>query len=317
MLKALTVSLLITLLSMQVSAQIIDGHPFDSSTIRFTGFGPDTLLVSDTGVTPLWQIGTTHKSFFANDTLGCFAIMTDTLHAYPPNANNFFILNFSHSWNIPGIIDFWHRYQTNGIHAGGIVEFSVDSGLTWQNVKGDCNADVYFHAAGVHTSGFYSTTDTIFNGTPAFSGTTSSQVYSRFQFWPGDPVKRTVDSCNFNSNNFLVRFSFVSDALTDTLAGWIIDSIKLESDIYDGGVAGLTKAGTLNVFPNPSSDGTFNFPVLTEEKQYSIAIYNSLGQLIETALYQHTMSISNQPPGIYFYRVSGNSLCYSGIIKSE
>jgi|GEM_PF-3067827 len=126
----------------------------DNITIRFNE-GSVANYFPDTSSSPLWQIGNTTKYFFssAGSTIG---IMTDTLHPYPVNANNSFIITVSNV--LTSIISVWHRYQTDSLHAGGIIEFSVDSGLTWQNVQGLCNKDSTSGSAynGTYTNNFYS-----------------------------------------------------------------------------------------------------------------------------------------------------------------
>ncbi len=55
-----------------------------------------------------------------------------------------------------------------------------------------------------------------------------------------------------------IRFRFVSDTTADTLAGWEIDSVKIEHDRYEGGVRSIEQQ-KLAVYPNPSISGIFNF----------------------------------------------------------
>ena len=40
-------------------------------------------IIPDTATSPLWQFGITHKPFFATDSIGVIAIMTDTINTYP------------------------------------------------------------------------------------------------------------------------------------------------------------------------------------------------------------------------------------------
>jgi hypothetical protein len=135
-------------------AQIIYpyGYALDSTTFTFSNedslihylvgaFGrgypyantPDTPSISiDTSSATLWQIGSTRKPIFSNDSIAVRAIMTDTLHFYPANANDFFILKVDSI--VPNfIVDVWHKYETDSLHAGGIVEYSFDT-ITWINV---------------------------------------------------------------------------------------------------------------------------------------------------------------------------------------
>jgi len=245
--------------------------------------------------------------------------MTDTMHAYPIHANNWFTIKVHHGFNT--IIDFWHKYQTDSSHAGGIVEFSQDHGHTWQNIKGSCNTDSFSSGiGGVRTTNFYTFNDTLLNGEPAFTGINNVIQYSRFQFFDGFPVgpKRTSGGCTFSVDTFYIRFRFISDTATDTMAGWIIDSIKTENDDYGtGAVAEISKQNTLNVFPNPSYDGTFIFPKLENERQYNIEVYNTMGERILKMLYTQSLELGNYPKGMYFYKVTDGNEYYSGQLLNE
>ncbi|NDC43024.1 MAG: T9SS C-terminal target domain-containing protein [Chitinophagia bacterium] len=313
--KYLLLVLLILLPKCLLAQGIFDRVPDDSTTIRFvqdtlSGYLPDTARV------PLWQIGKTFKSFFTSDTLGAISIMTDTINMYPINADNSFIIRIPNTFNI--IVDFWHRYQTDSAHDGGFVEFSLDRMATWNNVKGDCNGDRSLSRNVTLTSGFYDANDTIGNGTPCFTGQSSGTVYSRLQFFWGLPVKTTAAStCDFNTRDSLfLRFHFTSDSLVDSLAGWMIDSIKIEQDNWCCGAVNsllLPKSG-LTVFPNPSDNGTFHFPTLPGEADYTLQVYNGLGTLVTQQPYTEQLYL---PKGNYFYIVSNGQERYTGKIQSE
>ena len=232
---------------------VIYGEIMDNITIRFNE-GSVANYFPDTSSSPLWQIGNTTKYFFssAGSTIG---IMTDTLHPYPVNANNSFIITVSNV--LTSIISVWHRYQTDSLHAGGIIEFSVDSGLTRQNVQGLCNRDSTSGSAcnGTYTNNFYSPHDTLFSGEPGLTGV-SGNKYSRFEFYK---FFACSSDCNFGSAAIYIRFRFISDATPDTLAGWMIDSIKIEHEAFES-ISKLSKLQSLKAFPNPSYDGAYTFP---------------------------------------------------------
>ncbi len=127
--KLLTVLLLIPVFT---NAQIIyPNGSADDSTTTFTFSNQDSLIhyilpnpslpaakiIVDTSGATLWQMGNTLKPVFSNDTLAVRAIMTDTLHPYPKNANDFFVLKVDFLPNF--IVDLWHKYETDSLHAGG------------------------------------------------------------------------------------------------------------------------------------------------------------------------------------------------------
>lgn len=313
------ISLLLT--SVIGNAQkVYDGKPADSTTftleiadsLNHNFYGP---YIIDTSNTHLWKIAKTTKPFFiagSEDTT--FAIMTDTTNPYYANADDWFVLKFNMNTNM--IIDFTHKYQTAKGHDGGIVEYSQDSGKTWENVKGICNQDSFIHRPGIHTQNFYSDTDTLISGQKAFSGTSDTFIVSRLQFFFGFPLRITKGSgCDFWSSwprQTYLRFRFISDSTPDTLAGWIIDNIKIEFDDYGSIVPKVAGYNSLSISPNPSNTGIFYFPELTNEKNTQLEITNTLGQVLTIAPYSHTIDLSQYSKGLYLYKVVNSEEYYSG-----
>jgi len=270
----------------------------------------------DTSNTHVWRIGKTRKSFFAaGGTDTTFAIMTDTSQPYPANANDWFVLKIKNA-PLNVIIDFVHKFMMVPLHAGGIVEYSRDSGTTWQNVMGVCNSDSFgSYNAGIHTQNFYSRTDTIITGEPAFTRVSTGWQYSRvqFSFFPPMRLTKGTVACPFYPEASLyVRFRFFSDSTPIPQDGWIIDSIKVEARIFPSSVPEIAGYHTLNIAPNPSTDGVFIFPALNDEKMAEIDITNTLGQTLFTIPYTHTLDLSSYPKGLYLYRVKSSTEYYSG-----
>ena len=298
-------------------AQIHDGWAQDSAIIRFQG-GTIPNYIADTSATPLWQIGRTRKTFFTTDTAGVVAIMTDTTNYYPANADNSFVLKIRRDCNL--IIDFWHKFQTDSSRDGGYVEFSFDHGISWQNVKGSCNLDsTGAWDWGTRTSNFYSVLDTLPNGVPAFSGSSSSALYSRFQFDCPPPILKTSSSsCEPSGvDSIYIRFHFLSDSVAYSLAGWMIDSIKIEHDGYPGSVSNIQPNGTLDIYPNPSVDGSFTFPALEEQQNYRIRVFNAIGTEVVNCSYACALKLTGLPGSVYYYSVTNGRNYYSGRLMKE
>ena len=298
-------------------AQVIPGFGVvDSVVLQFTNPTiPD--FIPDTSAAPLWQIGRTHKSFFTTDSAGAIALMTDTLNPYHVNANNSFIIKVPR-WLNP-IVDFWHKYQTDSGHDGGTVEYSLDHGTTWSNIMGTCSVDSSTGTPGLYTTNCYSAIDTLTSGIPAFTGSASVIQYSRFQFFTAIPVRSTSGSgCEWMVDTFYVRFRFISDSVPDSLAGWEIDSIKIETDNYGSGyVSNINKKGYLTTYPNPSVDGIFTFPVLENEQDAKLIVYNAMGQKILDRNYVRNLDLSRYSKGVYFYRVTNTDEIYCGQLQRE
>ena len=280
--------------------------------------GSTTLELDTTGC-QLWQIGQSDKLFFYDAGLQpCRGILTDTLLPYPMGANEAFILKLSHL-GFNTIIGFNHRYWTQPGHDGGVVEFSLDSGATWLNVKGRCNADSTGEWFGILTDRFYAATDTLLNSDTAFSGISAGWVNSRVQFFQGLPVKpggAEDFDCLFNSYSPLwLRFRFVSDTAPDSLGGWLIGDITIEYDYFGSSVAGLpAQAGGLAVSPNPSATGIFRLPAWPASgTEPMLAVYDATGRAIRPrAPYPTAIDLSAQPPGVYFYEVLSGGRAFRG-----
>lgn len=305
-----------------------------SSSIAVAQFGEgDTIRINfrdsiilhyfpDTSAIPLWQVGRTTKSFFTTDTNGIVSMMTDTTNSYPTNANNFFIIKIPRRGNT--IVSFWHKYQTDSDHDGGVVEFSLDHGLSWHNVTDSCNVDSSGLTSdpwtGLLTTNFYGPNDTLHSGEPSFNGLCDTLRHSKIRFEdPAAPKSTATSGCYWYSlDTFYLRFRFVSDTIPDSLAGWLIDSIRVHYlGIGFGSVNQFSSITSLPVSPNPSTNGTFSFPELIKEKQFTIQVYNALGQRILQLPYAHSLSLGNYPKGLYYYKATDGTEYYSGKLLYE
>ncbi len=316
--KAFVLLLSLLAISMPSRGQhfVIDGVPKDSVVFSFNT--NDTLyrfllLHQDS----LWMHGNTTKPYFA-DTGATHGMMTDTTASYFVNANQSLAFvapnNPGFAWSMNPIISFWHKYQTGSLD-GGVVEFSLDSGVTWENVKGPCNVDDAGFL-GIRTENFYSKVDTLSDGSLGFTGVSTGWKYSRFQYFHGYPIKQTGDvttSCQGNWHlDLIFRFRFVSDSIPDSLDGWILGAIIVEYDGFNGGLADKEAKRDLEVYPNPSSDGRFEFPVIDGSESYVIDIWNQTGRKIHHGPYVRQLNLQNLPAGIYYYRAGDDAVQYSG-----
>ena len=283
----------------------------DSTVFNFSG--TDTLshhvlsshyipgVVSiDTSSTTLWRIGNTLKPGFTTGTVHTHGIMTDTLNPYPTHANDYFKLKVGA--NIPNfIVDFWHRYDMDSLHAGGIIEFSTDSCSTWMNVA-SCTSSFHFE-------NFYTSLDTILGGQAAFTGHSSGTQYSRFEVANCFGVKLTSTSCYVPfSTPVYFRFRFVSDTTTSTNSGWIIDSIKFEFMDCVGGTEDIAHNNTIEVSPNPAYS---SITVTSANPIDKITITNLLGQQVyhsNTHKEAETIDVSQLPKGMYFISINNGEV---------
>lgn len=306
----------LVLLSTSSTAQINDWGARDSVKITFTQ--PKDYL-GDQATVPLWQIGRTHKSYFTTDTNGVVAIMTDTAAPYPTSAANYFVIKaaqYDHT-----LIKFWHRYQSDSGKDGGTVDYSLDKGLTWNSVYDSCNYDTAILGyGGIFTEGFFGSTDTLPDGTPAFTGNSGGVRISKVQFKNREKVKSTTQlSCDWEGvDSFYVRFRFISDTTPDTLAGWMIDSILVKHFWISGETKNaLSVTDAIVVSPNPSASGEFKFASERSLKDCNIEITNLSGRRVLTGPYKENIELTGLPKGLYFYRIFTERCVYSGKLVYE
>jgi hypothetical protein len=280
-------------------------------SINGRGIFKDSVTITlDTTKTQLWKIGHTAKIGFIIDSPTSFGVMTDTLNPYPPNANDGFTLKFIHAAINP-VIELWHEYSTDAKHAGGIIEFSTDSGITWLNII-NCtylylNSYSYYH------------NDTLLSGDFAFTGSSNGQQHSQYQLINCMGEKSTNTKCFFyDVPSLFIRFRFKSDSVSNnSYPGWKIDSIRVVSYSCIPGSVPTIGVTTLNITPNPSHTGIFNFPDLQDAHDCTITIYDSRGARVRSTPYQTRLDLNGLPLGLYFYQVSGSKQYYSGKLLYE
>jgi hypothetical protein len=317
--RPILVLLISVLLSTPAIAQI-DQFLGEASDSFFVRFDADTVgcYTPDTATAPLWQIGRTYKSFFTTDTAGVVSVMTDTTHPYPVNANNWFVISFPAQYFTSTVFSFWHRYQTDSGRDGCIVELSQDNGITWFNITDTCTP---VPGSGLPTDyelfldGYYRAGDTLITGESAFSGASSASRLSKFLLKsPPAPKTSANYSCSWiGMDSFFVRFRFVSDSVSDSLAGWFIDSIRVRS--YFGAPGSLDEMGAhnqLTIFPNPSSSGIFSFPALRQQEPFTITVTDVLGRVVLRAPHREQIDLRGEPAGLYFYYLTNGRHYYSG-----
>jgi len=277
-------------------------------------------IIPDTSSSPLWQLGKTHKSYFTSYSAGIRGMVTDTLHPYRINANNWFVFKIDTLY-YNEIISFWHSYETDSQHAGGTVEISSDGGFTWQNIKGPCNQDgLHTGMSGIYTDSFYSLADTLLTGEPCFTGK-SKNVHSFIQLFEAFLERSTSDTaCYFGYEGVLLRFRFKSDSTADSsLAGWMIDSIATVA-YYWTGTGQVKNTSTLPFTPpnpNPSPTGIFQFAAIENAGEYTITIYNTMGAKIVQMPCCNMVDLSKFAHGWYYYRVSDGKNTYCGKLLWE
>ena len=267
----------------------------------------------DSSASNIWQVGAPQKTFFGTSYSAPYAIMTDTVNSYPVNNSStfsVFIDSCMYGFIPNAEIEFWHKYETDSGKDGGYVEFSLDSGRTWINVIDAMSYGIM----DMSSDHFYTETDTIRGGIPAFTGTQSTWEYSRIYlgwiyavmptYHPG-----TERGAWAFTNKVGFRFHFASDSIQTNKAGWIIDNITYNIHDIGGGIAEKQKAFDLKFFPNPVQDQAILQVVDGgRNDRYTIRVYNATGQLIlQEAIGKggrYELNRNGMSNGIYLYSVT-------------
>ncbi len=148
---------------------------------------------------------------FVSPTLSYYAEDYDQLADYA------LTLNAPENTSGPVEISFFHRYETEANYDGGVVEYSLDGGLTW------VDAGPWFLQNGYPESINAGGTDSPIAGRDAFTGDSDEQ------FNTNGFIESRIRVCSDINQAFRLRFRFVADGGVggSGLNGWYIDDIVI------------------------------------------------------------------------------------------
>lgn len=263
--------------------------------------GADTLSNSiqielDTTGTNIWQVGSPQKTIFSSAATTPNALLTDTIKFYPPNDSSsfqFVLNNTNYLWAILAIQ--WKQKLDMDAGDGGIIEFSLDEGATWQNVFD--NPYVY------NLFGYQQeNVDTITGGELAFTATDT--------LWRDVWLCFDVSYLGYYPNKPLCRFTLKSDSTDSSHEGWMIDNLMYH----------LTSLHTINeveqeeyikVYPNPTR-GRVNIQTKKLNEFHLIEkmeLIDTAGRVVQEFGVSPTkfyIDIDDHPDGIYFLKIQTN-----------
>jgi len=253
----------------------------------------------------IWQIGLPAKPFFDTAYSTPNAIMTDTALPYPVNNVSSLILSnidtgTFHAVHGINTLTFLHKYQTTQYHDGCAVEVSYN-GTSWQNFLVDTfwqNHSELGSMGQPFSNGMYTTSDTLFNGTYGFSGTSSGWVYSQIE-WIWWMAVRRSDSI-YVPDSMFIRFTFYSDSTSESLDGWLIDNISLTGQDPSGISETIFQSSAVVFFPQPCHNKV-NVVSRKGIRPESYTIYDMTGRKISGGIAANNffVDVSEIPPGIY------------------
>lgn len=249
----------------------------------------------DTSSNNIWQVGMPQKNIFNSAATLPNALVTDTINFIPTNDTSSFQYNIT-PWNTWGIlaIQWKQKLDMDSVLDFGIIEFSVDSGSTWQNAFG--NPYVY---------NFYgydqSNVDTMPNGEMAFTGTDTT--------WRDIWLCYDITWLNFN-DNVMVRHTMLSDSVDNQNEGWLIDNLLAHVTIIHT-VAEVEQEEYIKAYPNPTTGRLdislkkINGPHIIEKMELLDASGRRINQW-ENIPTKYFIDMAGLQNGVYYLRLKTN-----------
>ncbi len=254
----------------------------------------------------IWQVGTPQKTYFYAAYQNGTPIMTDTINAYPISNDQYFQITIPQIDSLWGEVNlsFYHKYDTDTLLDGGIIEVSYDGGISWINIVDDIN-HINYNFINIPL-------DTIKGGDYGFSGRSEGWLYCELYWLYIIGVKDRESP--FNP---IIRFRFKSDDIQTNKEGWMIDQIVFRGYEMMSKVDEFENK-SIQIYPNPSSDIIQFYSPTLSLNNFQLSIYNVSGkQVVSTIMPDHqTVNIAQLESGIYFYKLQkGNEIQTGKIIK--
>ncbi|MDF2437523.1 MAG: hypothetical protein K0Q95_1899 [Bacteroidota bacterium] len=253
-------------------------------------------IFKDTTANNIWQIGSPDKNIFDSAATRPNAIVTDTTSNYPASNTSSFYFNMA-PYQYYGVmaVQWMQKLDMEKHHSGGIVEFSIDYGATWQNVF---NNPYVYNFFGYDEANV----DTLSTGEYAFSGTDSTwkDIWLCYNMsW----LSGTVDSVK-------VRYTFKSDSIATGKDGWMIDNMNTHVTMAHP-IKEVTTTDYFNVYPNPAKN-IINIQLKAVDEFHIIEhmeLVNTQGRIVgqwKNVPTKYWIETSKYPDGIYYLKIKTN-----------
>lgn len=277
---------------------ILGYSQFDYYTQYFDG--ADTLnpilIEIDSSSSNIWQVGPPQKTIFSSAATSPNALLTDTINYYPPNdtsAFQFVLNNDNYWWAVLAVR--WKQKLDIDTLDGGAIEFSIDSGATWQSAFN--NPYVY---------NFYGydddNVDTLVGGELVFTGTDTT--------WRDIWLCFDISWLGYGGDPPMCRFTFKSDSIDNNKEGWMIDNMMYHLTILHT-ISEVEQEEYAKVYPNPTR-GRVNIQMkkLNEfhviENMELINVEGKVVQQFGVSPTKFYIDIGDHPDGIYFLKIQTN-----------
>lgn len=263
-----------------------------SDTITFEK-GSNLVHIDTSQKNNIWQIGTPHKSFFDSAYSKPYAIVTDTIGAYPINNTSSFVIDMPYGGLLGDMVSFWYKIETDSLFDGGYIELSTDTGKTWTNIA---------NAPGCSCNNIYNY-GTITGGVPALTG--RSDGWQNMSFLLGCKEFGLQDS-------LLLRFTFKSGSVVSNKEGWLIDNINVIVGACEGVDEINNKQASMSIYPMPANNNvTITYQLSLPNTKAELKLCNAMGQLVSSKSINSenttaTEDVSVLPNGVYYYALVVN-----------
>ncbi len=257
-----------------------------------------------------WEIGFPSKDGMNDSHDGFPTIVTKLADNYPLSSNDYFDVElpyYNQTWG-EGILSFWHKFDTDTLKDGGIIEVSSDGGTTWTNLAA-ANIGISHNY-----SGLYTINDTITGKMPAFTGRSMTwKKVELYWFWLG-LTKRVNDV-----RGIILRFKFHSGNTSTPKGGWQISNMVLKAYHITGNVAGNANDG-ITLFPNPTKD-RIKLTFANFSSNLRFTLYTQTGiRLFDHPILSEVQDINLEQysSGAYIYTINqGNTVLKAGVFMKE
>ena len=262
-----------------------------------SAFSTNSLYIKiDTAASNIWQVGKPQKIIFDSAATLPNALVTDTINFYPNNNISRFTFNVPlyGPWGILGI-QWKQKLDMDDGFDGGMVEFSIDTGATWQSAFNNPSVYNFF---GYPSPDF----DTLVSGEYAFSGTDS--------LWRDVWLCYDLSFLTTWVDTIRVRYTFISDSINTNKEGWMIDNMNAHVTMLHP-VKEETKVDYFNVYPNPTKN-IVNIELQRLNEYHIIEnmqLINAEGKLMQEwnkIPTRYWIDVNKYPNGMYYLKIKSN-----------
>ena len=272
------------------------------------------LFAADSG--GLWQYGESSKTTFAPFK----GWVTDTIDPYGLGENDHLYLSIDASQDGPSAVFvlFQHKLDIQAANEGAFVEVSCDS-MNWNKVEDTPCEVINFYNYPTNQQ-----QSTMFDSGNMFTGTFNEWKWSGFQLIWYLPVfqgeeNRGADECTWSDyldGKLHVRFTFQSDDVETTQAGWMIRQVVVGRMDFWGSVS-ETNYHPLTIYPNPTTS-TISIQLPENNlKATHTRIYDMTGRLVHQHPFNPNMDVSHLDSGTYIVVVETEEGNFRGTIQKE